>query len=290
MVSMTDFLAPFTDYAFMRRALVGCVLVAMGSAPLGVMLVLRRMSLMGDAMAHAILPGIALGFIVAGLSIPAMSLGGLLAAFIVMLAAGLVTRFTILREDASLAGFYLMALALGVMLVSTHGTALDLMHLLFGSVLAVDDVSLKMIAGVTSITLITLAIIYRPLVTESFDPIFMQAVRGKGGFYHMIFLVLLALNMVAGFQALGTLMAVGLMIVPAVAARFWARSLFPVMLIAVLIAIVSALGGLILSYNLNAPSGPAIILAVGAIYIFSLCFGHYGSLRARYFPFRHLEH
>jgi zinc/manganese transport system permease protein len=286
---MHSILAPFADYAFMRRALVGCVLVALGSAPLGVMLVLRRMSLMGDAIAHAILPGIAMGFIVAGLSVPAMSAGGLIAAFVVMLAAGFVTRFTALREDASLAGFYLMALALGVLLVSTHGTALDLVNLLFGSVLAVDDTSLKLIAAVASITLITLAIIYRPLTAESFDPIFMQAVRGRGGLYHMIFLILLALNMVAGFQAMGTLMAVGLMIVPAVAARFWARALAHVMLIAVLIAVVGAFGGLVLSYNLNAPSGPAIILVVGAFYLLSLIFGRHGSLRARYFPFRHLE-
>jgi len=286
---MASFVAPFAEYAFMRRALVGCVLVALGSAPLGVMLVLRRMSLVGDAMAHAILPGIAFGFIVAGLSVPAMSAGGLVAAFIVMLAAGLTTRFTSLREDASLAAFYLMALALGVMLVSTHGTALDLVNLLFGSVLAVDDVSLKFIAAVTSVTLLTLAVIYRPLVAESFDPVFMRAVKGHGGLYHMLFLVLVALNMVAGFQALGTLMSVGLMIVPAVAARFWARALFPVMLTAIFIAIVSALGGLVLSYDFDAPSGPAIILVVGAFYLFSLAFGRYGSLRARYFPFRHLE-
>ena len=285
----TSFLTPFVEYAFMRRALVGSVLVALGSAPLGVMLVLRRMSLMGDAMSHAILPGIALGFIFAGLSVPAMGIGGLIAAFVVMLAAGLTARFTTLREDASLAGFYLTALAFGVFLISTHGTALDLVNLLFGSVLAVDNPSLILIASVTSLTLITLAIIYRPLVAESFDPVFMQAVRGKGGVYHMLYLVLLALNLVAGFQALGTLMAVGLMIVPAVASRFWARSLPFVMLTAIVIAIISAFGGLVLSFNLDAPSGPAIILVAGALYIVSLIFGRYGSLRARYFPFRHLE-
>jgi len=281
--------APFIDYPFMRHALVGCILVALGSAPLGVMLVLRRMSLVGDAMAHAILPGIALGFICAGLSVTAMSIGGLVAAFVVMLAAGLATRFTDLREDASLAGFYLMALALGVLLVSTHGSALDLVNFLFGSVLSVDDASLRFMAVVTSVTLLTLAVIYRPLVTESFDPVFMRSVRGRGGIYHMIFLMLVGLNMVAGFQALGTLMAVGLMIVPAVAARFWTRTLLSLTVTAVGIAIISAFGGLVLSYDLNAPSGPAIILVTGSIYIMSLLFGRYGSLRARYFPFRHLE-
>jgi zinc/manganese transport system permease protein len=97
------------------------------------------------------------------------------------------------------------------------------------------------------------------------------------------------LNVVAGFQALGTLMAVGLMIVPAVAARFWARALDRIMLVAVMAAIVSAFGGLTLSYHFNTPSGPAILMTAGAFYLVSLVFGRYGSLRARYFPFRHLE-
>jgi len=288
---MDSFIAPFADYAFMRRALVGCVLVALGSAPLGVMLVLRRMSLMGDAISHAVLPGIAIAFTIAGLSVSALGFGGLLAGMAVVLAAGLAARFTLLREDASLAAFYLMALALGVFLVSTHGTALDLVHFLFGSVLAIDNASLYLIAAATSVTLLTLAVIYRPLVVESFDPLFMRAVQGRGGIYHLLFLMLAVLNVVAGFQALGTLMGVGLMIVPAVAARFWARALFPTMLIAVGIAIAAAFGGLILSYHSSAPSGPAIILAAGGFYLFSLIFGRYGSLRTRYVPAsRHLEH
>ncbi|MDP9128386.1 MAG: metal ABC transporter permease [Pseudomonadota bacterium] len=282
-------IGPYADYSFMRRALVGCMLASFGSTPLGVLLVLRRMSLMGDAMAHAILPGIALGFMCAGLSVPAMSLGGLMAGFVVVVAVGLATRFTSLREDASLAAFYLIALALGVILVSTHGTALDLVHLLFGSVLAIDKISLLMIAAVTAVTLFVLAIIYRPLVVESFDPVFMRAVRGRGGVYHMVFLVLVLLNLVAGFQALGTLMAVGLMILPAVAARFWARGLFPIMGIAVVLGVLASFFGLTLSYGYNVPTGPAIILVAGMLYLVSLVFGRYDSLRARYFPFRHLE-
>ncbi len=273
----------------MRRALAGCLLVAMGGAPLGVLLVLRRMSLMGDAMAHAILPGIALGFILCGLSVPAMSLGGLLAGLLVVCLTGLATRYTALREDAGLAAFYLMALAAGVLLVSVHGSALDLMHLLFGSVLAIDDISLWGMLGATAVTILTLGAIYRPLVAESFDPSFMRAIGGRGGIYHVLFLVLVVLNLVAGFQALGTMMAVGLMIVPAVASRFWTRRLFVMMLVAALIAGVAAYSGLILSYYLNAPSGPAIILFAGGLYVFSLLFGRYDSLRARYFPFGHLE-
>src|SRR6201981_3065100 len=129
-------LAPFWEFGFMRRALVGCLALALGCGPIGPILVIRRMSLMGDALSHAVLPGAALGFIFAGLSLPAMSFGGVVAGLVVALLSGIVTRLTPLREDASFAAFYLISLALGVLLVSTHGSNVDLLHLLFGSILA----------------------------------------------------------------------------------------------------------------------------------------------------------
>src|SRR6188472_1147237 len=115
-------IAPFAEFEFMRRALVGSVALALGAGPVGVILMLRRMALTGDAMAHAILPGAAVGFLVAGLSLPAMTVGGLVAGFAVALLSGAVARFTALREDAALAAFYLISLALGVMIVSMRGS------------------------------------------------------------------------------------------------------------------------------------------------------------------------
>jgi len=138
-------ISPFADFAFMRRALVGCLALALGSAPVGLLLVMRRMSLMGDAMSHAVLPGAAVGYLLAGLSLPAMSLGGFVAGVLVALLAGLATRYTDVKEDASFAGFYLLSLALGVLLVSKTGSNVDLMHLLFGSVLAVDDAAMLLV-------------------------------------------------------------------------------------------------------------------------------------------------
>jgi len=138
---------PFVEFAFMRRALVGCFALSLGAPPVGVFLVLRRLSLMGDAMSHAILPGAAIGFLVAGLSVPAMSLGGFIAGIAVVVLAGIVTRSTMLREDASLAAFYLVSLALGVLIVSVKGSSIDLLHVLFGTVLALDDAALILIAG-----------------------------------------------------------------------------------------------------------------------------------------------
>src|SRR4029077_20974794 len=194
----------------MRRALVGCLALSLGGGPIGTFLVIRRMSLMGDALSHAVLPGAALGFILGGLSLPAMSLGGAGAGLTVAFLSGLVTRLTPLREDASFAAFYLISLALGVLLVSTHGSNIDLLHLLFGSILAVDDAALILMGGIATASLLLLAVIYRPLVVECFDPGFLRAVGGRGALVHTLFLALVVLNLVAGFQALGTLMTVEL--------------------------------------------------------------------------------
>ncbi|KTT15802.1 metal ABC transporter permease [Pseudacidovorax intermedius] len=264
---------PFLDFGFMRRALVGALALALGSAPMGTLLVLRRMSLMGDATGHALLPGAALGFLIAGPSVAAMSIGSFLAAIGVALGAGIVARSTAQREDASFAAFYLMALALGVMLVSLRGTSVDLMHLLFGTILAVDDSALLLICGVSSLTLAVLALLWRPLIAECVDPGFLRSVGGPGRWVHLAFLMLTVANLVAGFQAMGTLMAVGLMMLPATAARFWAGTVGGLIAVAALIAAFSGFAGLLLSYHAQWPSGPAIVLVAGAVYLLSLCAG-----------------
>ncbi len=280
---------PFLEFSFMRYALVGCLALALGCAPVGVFLVLRRMSLVGDAMSHAILPGAAIGFLMFGLSLTAMSIGGLIAGVVVMVGAGLITRGTQLREDASFAAFYLISLAVGVLLVSKWGSNIDLMHILFGTVLAVDDTALLFLASVATATLLVLAALYRPLVVESFDADFMRVMGARGAVAHLAFLVLVVLNLVAGFQALGTLMAVGLMMLPAATARMWVRRLPGLLLVAVLIALVSAYGGLLLSYHYNLPSGPAIVLTAGVQYAFSLFLGAHGGMLWRWLPRRHLQ-
>ena len=282
-------LGPFAEFGFMRRALVGCFALALGSGPIGTILVIRRMSLMGDALSHAVLPGAALGFILAGLSVPAMSLGGVAAGLAVALLSGLVTRLTPLREDASFAAFYLISLALGVFLVSTHGSNVDLLHLLFGSILAVDDMALILIGAIATVSLFLLAVIYRPLVVECFDPGFLRAVGGRGGLVHTLFLALVVLNLVAGFQALGTLMAVGLMMLPAAAARFWVRELWSLSATSTALALASAFLGLLISFHLDVPSGPAIVLVAGLGYLASVAFGPRDSLRALYLRRGHLE-
>ena len=287
MTTYSAFIAPFVDYGFMRRALVACLALGLGSAPIGVLLMLRRMSLVGDAMSHAILPGAAVGFLVAGgLSLPAMGLGGLIAGLSVALLSGLISRTTALREDASFATFYLTSLALGVLIVSLRGSNIDLLHVLFGTILAIDATALYLVGGIASFTLITLALVYRPLVAECFDPGFLRAVAGRGSAYHFLFLFLVVLNLVAGFQALGTLMAVGLMMLPAAVARLWTQSLPAMFVTAAGTAVISGYLGLVASFHYGVASGPAIILTASIIYGVSLLISPSGALR-RLFPRPH---
>jgi zinc/manganese transport system permease protein len=281
--------APFAEFAFMRRALVGTLALALGAGPVGVFLMLRRMSLVGDAMAHAILPGAALGYLVGGLSLGWMTAGGLAAGFAVALGAGAVARLTMLREDASLAAFYLVSLALGVTLVSLKGSNVDLLHVLFGTVLALDDAALVLLAAITTITLLALALIYRPLVLECVDPGFLRSVSGAGGVTHLAFLALVVLNLVGGFHALGTLLAVGLMMLPAIAARFWTQDITVLIVLATLIGIGSGIAGLLISFHAGLASGPTMILAAGAAYAVSLAVGPEGGLLLRLLPRRHLQ-
>jgi zinc/manganese transport system permease protein len=283
------FLGPFVEFDFMRRALVGAVALVLGAAPVGVFLMLRRMSLTGDAMAHAILPGAAIGYLAAGLSLPAMAAGGAIAGLGVALGAGALTRSTVLREDTALAVFYLVSLAAGVAIVSLRGSNVDLLHVLFGSVLALDDQALVLIAAIATLTLVTFAVILRPLVLDSLDPIFLRTVSRTGATAHLAFSVLVVLNLVGGFHALGTLLAVGVMMLPAAAARFWTGELSRLIAIAALHGLVAAYGGLVAAYHLGLPAGPAIVLAAGVLFVVSLVAGRDAGLAWRWLRRRHLE-
>lgn len=281
--------APFADYEFMRRALAACVALSLSAGPVGVMLVLRRMSLTGDAMSHAILPGAAIAFLIAGYSVWALGLGGLIAGLAVVLAAGFIARTTILREDASLAGFYLTSLALGVLLISLAGPGIDLLHLLFGNILGVDEPGLILVSCVATVSLLTLALLYRPLLVESFDPVFLRSVGGQGSLAHGLFLTIVVLNLAAGFQTLGTVMSVGLMMLPAAAARLWMREAPGMMMLASSLALISSGIGLCLSFHLNTPSGATIVLCASLFYFLSIVFGREGGWLWRFLPGPHIH-
>jgi zinc/manganese transport system permease protein len=271
-------LAPF-DYAFMKRALAACVLLSLSGTPLGFFMILRRMALVGDAMTHAILPGVAIAFMISGLALGPLTLGGLAAGVVVALFATFLSRFTQLKEDASFTLIYLLSLTTGVVILSLKGNGIDLLHMLFGNILAIDGDALRLVAGTCCTTLLTLAVFYRSLVIECFDPDFLKAAK-RGGWMNTVFFVLLVINLVAAFQALGTLMALGLMLLPSIGAQFWARNLDRAIPLAVIFALTSSYIGLLLSYHCNIPAGPAVVLVAGILALFSALIGRFGSVRA----------
>ncbi|MEL0659478.1 metal ABC transporter permease [Psychromonas arctica] len=275
------FIEPFSDFSFMQRALWGCIVLSISATPIGVFLTLRRMSLTGDAMAHAILPGAAIGFLISGVSIIAMTIGGIIAGCIVAILAGIVARYSNAEEDSSLAAFYLLSLAAGVLIISAKGSNVDLLHVLFGSVLALNNDALILLTSIATISVLSLTVLYRPLVFECVDPDFFKSVSKLSAIAHYAFLLLVVLNLVAGFHALGTLMSVGLMILPAAISRFWSEKLGVMLLIALLTSIISSYLGLFLSFHVSFATSPAIVLVMGIIYIVSLLFGQHGGLLSK---------
>ena len=261
--------APFADYAFMRSALVACMALAVASGPLGTLLLLRRMGLVADVLSHAVMPGAAIGFALAGSALVVLSTGGLLTGIAVVLLMILGTRFGAQREDASLAAFYFASISMGVLIVSLCGTNLDLMHVLLGTVLAIDVPALVLIVAIASVVITSLALFFRPFAIQSFDPFFLHTLGGSDSFYRAIFLVLVVLDLVAGFQALGTLLAGVPLLLPAAAARCWAQRIGPLIGLSVGFGIAAGYAGLLVSYHLNVPSGPAIACAAALVYAVS---------------------
>ena len=274
---MFELISEMFSYAFMRRAFVVTTILSASVAPVGAFLVLRRLSLAGEAMAHAITPGVVIGFVTAGLSVISLLFGGLIAGLGVAVLTAYLARNTILRSDASLASLYLIALAIGIFILSAAGSAVPLKSFLFGSILGVDDASMILVSGVATVTLMTFALILRPLIMSTCDPVFFESQVKRPWIVDQGFMFLLVLNLLAAFKTLGTLMAVGLMILPATAARYWSGTITAQLGLGFIFSLLSCWLGLTLSYILpETPSGPAIVLVAGAIFVLSALFGPLG--------------
>ena len=265
------------DYSFMQRALVATTVLSVSVAPVGAFLVLRRLSLAGEAMAHAIVPGIVVAFVVAGLSVVSMLVGGMIAGIGVALLTSVLARATIIRQDAGLASLYLIALALGIFILSAAGSAVPLKSFLFGSILGIDDETLILIGATATVTLVSFAILLRPLIVNTIDPVYYESQVRHPSRVEQWFMFLVVLNLLGAFKALGTLMAVGLMILPATAARYWVRTITGYLLTTFGLALASCWLGLVVSFYLpTVPSGPAIVLVAGGFFAVSLVFGPLG--------------
>ena len=293
-MTITEFLFdPFLHSDAMKRALAASLAVAIAGPPLGVMLIIRRMALAGDVLTHTLLPGVAMAFLLAGQSPIVMILGGTLSGLIAVYLSMFVSRTTILHEDTSLATFYVLSLASGILLLSA-GTnnadgefAEELLHILFGNAMEIDQQTLLTIASISTGSIIVLALIYRLLVIESFDPVFLRSVGGRGAWVHLVFMTLVVLNLIAGATTIGTMMAIGLMTVPGAAARMWTQDLGVAIACAIGIATLSSVMGLLVGYHLTLPPGPTIIMIAGVLFVLSLLFGRQNGLIQR---FRHPTH
>ena len=274
---MFELFSEMWGFAFMRRAFVATTVLSASVAPVGAFLVLRRLSLAGEAMAHAITPGVVIGFVVAGLSVTSLLVGGLIAGIVAAALTALLARKTILRSDASLASIYLIALAAGIFILSAAGSAVPLKSFLFGSILGIDDASMILVGGVATVTLVSFAVLLRPLIITTCDPTFFEAQTKRPWLIEQAFMLLLVLNLLAAFKTLGTLMAVGLMILPATSARYWARTITGQLGLTFFFALASCWVGLTLSYLFpDTPSGPAIVLTAGGFFICSVLLGPLG--------------
>ena len=252
------------QYAFMVRGLLASVMVGILCAVMGTYVVLRGMAFLGDAMAHAILPGVAIAFLLHG----SLLVGAIIAAVIIALSIGLFSKGGAVKEDTAIGILFAAALSLGVALISSIQTyAVDLSHILFGNVLGVSQGDLWLTAGLGLLVLAAVALLYKQFLVISFDPILAATLRLPAELLRNLMLVLLALTVVVSLQTVGVGLAAAMLVTPAATAYLVTRRLWPMMLVSAGIGAFSSLAGLYLSYYLNIVSGSAIVLMATVIFL-----------------------
>jgi manganese/iron transport system permease protein len=265
---------PFT-LAFMQRALVAAVFVGLVCSVLGCYVVLRSMAFLGDALAHAVLPGIALAYL-AGVDLLA---GALVAALLVALGIGFLSRHGAVREDTAIGILFAAALSLGVLLISTTGSyATDLTHILFGNVLGVSTNDVWLTAGLAMAVLAAVGLLYRELLLASFDPVLAHMLGRRPNVVLLVLLVLLALTIVVSLQTVGVGLVAALLVTPGATASLLTRRLPAMMAVAALVGVLSSVVGLYLSYYLDVASGAAIVLTATALFVAAFFFAPHRGL------------
>lgn len=264
-----DWLLQPLAYAFMQRGLLAALIVGVLCAVIGCYVVLRSMAFLGDALAHAILPGVAIAYLLGG----SLLLGALVAAVVVALGIGLISRRGAIKEDTAIGILFAAALALGVALISSIRTyAVDLSHILFGNVLGVSPDDLWVMAILGAGILAVLITLYRPFLVISFDPILARSLRLPAEGLRSLLLILLAITIVVSMQTVGIGLVAAMLVTPGAAAYLLTRRLPVMMAVAALIGGFSSLAGLYLSYYLNIVSGAAIVLVATAVFILVFLF------------------
>lgn len=283
------FITPFVEFDFMLNALISLLCLCCSSPIVGVFISLKKMSLSGDAISHSILPGVTISFLFFGLSVTALTLGGLIAGLIVIILSSLFSRASTASSDNILTVFYLFSLSLGVLIMSISGSNLDLLNFLFGNIFAINNETILMLGIITSLTLITIFFISRPLIIEIVDPLFFSSVSKIGGLIDIIFMILVVLNLIASFQAIGTLMGIGIMVIPSISLRFWTNNLFKIIIFSVITALLSSYVALIISFNVNISCSPLIIIILSSFFLLSFIIGKRNGIIWNYIKTKHYK-
>ena len=267
---MNVFIDPFQQFLFMRDGLLAIAILSLATAPIGCLLVLKRMSLIGDTLSHAILPGVAVAFALFGLNVLALSIGALATGLLGAVVAGIIAPRTNLPQDASFAAFYLVSLAVGVCLISAFGSNADILHFLFGNLLAMPPGYLQILAATVAASMLLFLLWFKPLLASAVDAEYVRMNPRYGNHYESLFLLVFVAVLVAAFFAIGTLLAMGLFLLPAIIVRLWGWHWRRMMIGAVLISWVGGGIGLLLSFYYNLTAGPGIIMVLGVFYAATL--------------------
>ena len=266
---MIDWLLQPLSYAFMVRGLLASLMVGILCAVIGCYIVLRSMAFLGDALAHAILPGVAIAYLLGA----NLLVGALIAAVVVALSIGYFTRSGTIKEDTAIGILFAAALSLGVALISTIRTyAVDLSHILFGNVLGVSPENLLLTVVITVVVLATIIVFYRPLLVISFDPVLAATLRFPHELLRNLLLILLALTIVVSLQTVGIGLVAAMLVTPAATAYLLTRRLPSMMLISAIIGALSSIAGLYLSYYANIASGAAVVLVATLFFLLAFFF------------------
>jgi manganese/iron transport system permease protein len=265
--TMLEFLFEPMRYEFMVRALAGAVMVGIVCAVVGSYVVLRGMAFFGDALAHSILPGIAIGYLVGEGGREPLFWGALVAAVISTFGIGAISRGSKIKEDTAIGIVFAGMFALGIALISTvRNYSIDLAHFLFGDVLSIRSGDLWLIALFGGITLLVVVAFYKEFLVLSFDPILATTLRIPARFLDYLLLLLIAITIVISLQTVGVALMVAMLITPAASAYLLTRRLPMMMLLSAIFASLAGIVGLYLSYYLNIASGAAIVLSATAFF------------------------
>ncbi|HCZ8294938.1 TPA: metal ABC transporter permease [Staphylococcus aureus] len=274
---MLEFVEHLFTYQFLNRALITSIIVGIVCGTVGSLIVLRGLSLMGDAMSHAVLPGVALSFL---FGIP-MFIGALIIGMIASIFIGYITSSSKTKPDAAIGISFTAFLASGIIIISLINTTTDLYHILFGNLLAITNSAFLTTIVIGSIVLILIIIFYRPLMISTFDPTFSRMSGLNTTLLHYFVMLLLSLVTVASIQTVGIILVVALLITPASTAFLISKKLYSMMIIASLISVISSIVGLYYSYIYNIPSGATIVLCTFVIYIITLFFTKFTNRKKR---------